>query len=188
MTVPTTIDPGAWLSKHLTGEDGDGDLARAMLAAFAETLMSAHASMMCFRATAVATTFFEFFFWASRRNFPHRRAWAAQARATVSGGRPSWRRRSSTPTDGPCLLVGPGRLDELSAQVQVARLGDVALAGLAAAGVLRGHQTGEAHERTGPAEPAPVADLGRQAQRPHAGRQVRTDGVQVGRALWTTAR
>ena len=47
MTVPTTIDPGAWLSKHLTGEDGDGDLARALLAAFAETLMSAHASKLC---------------------------------------------------------------------------------------------------------------------------------------------
>ena len=38
MTVPTTIDPGALLSKHLTGEDGDGDLARALLAAFAEHL------------------------------------------------------------------------------------------------------------------------------------------------------
>ena len=47
MTVPTTIDPGAWLSKHLTGEDGDGDLARAMLGAFAQTLMSAQASMLC---------------------------------------------------------------------------------------------------------------------------------------------
>ena len=31
----------------MAGEDGDGDLARALLAAFAETLMSAHASMMC---------------------------------------------------------------------------------------------------------------------------------------------
>jgi putative transposase len=47
VTVPTTIDPGAWLSKHLTGEDGDGDLARALLGAFAETLMSAHASVLC---------------------------------------------------------------------------------------------------------------------------------------------
>jgi len=47
VTVPTTIDPGAWLSKHLTGEDGDGDLARAMLGAFAQTLMSAQASMLC---------------------------------------------------------------------------------------------------------------------------------------------
>ena len=47
MTVPTTIDANAWLSKYLTGEGGDQDLARAMLAAFAETLMSAQASMMC---------------------------------------------------------------------------------------------------------------------------------------------
>ena len=47
MTVPTTIDAAAWLSKHLEGDDGDVDLARAMLAAFAETLMSAQASMLC---------------------------------------------------------------------------------------------------------------------------------------------
>ncbi len=47
MTVPTTIDANNWLSKYLTGEGGDHDLARAMLAAFAETLMSAQASMMC---------------------------------------------------------------------------------------------------------------------------------------------
>ena len=48
MTVPTTtIDASTWLSKHLTAEDGDHDLARAMLAAFAETLMSAQAQMMC---------------------------------------------------------------------------------------------------------------------------------------------
>lgn len=44
VTVPTTIDAAAWLSKHL---DDDGDLARAMLAAFAQTLMSAQASAMC---------------------------------------------------------------------------------------------------------------------------------------------
>ena len=47
MTVPTTIDANAWLNNYLTGEDGDGDLARAMLGAFAEALMSAQASMMC---------------------------------------------------------------------------------------------------------------------------------------------
>ena len=44
MTVPTTIDAAAWLSKYLEGDDGDTDLARAMLQAFAETLMSAEAS------------------------------------------------------------------------------------------------------------------------------------------------
>ena len=47
MTVPTTIDAAAWLSKHLEGDDGDVDLARAMLQAFAQTLMSAQASAQC---------------------------------------------------------------------------------------------------------------------------------------------
>ena len=47
MTVPTTIDAGAWLSKHLEGDDVDTDLPRSMLEAFAEALMSAQASMQC---------------------------------------------------------------------------------------------------------------------------------------------
>jgi len=47
VTVPTTIDAGAWLGKYLEGPDGDTDLARTMLAAFAEVLMSAQASMQC---------------------------------------------------------------------------------------------------------------------------------------------
>jgi transposase-like protein len=47
VTVPTTIDASAWLNNYLTGEDGDTDLARAMLQTFAETLMSAQASMQC---------------------------------------------------------------------------------------------------------------------------------------------
>lgn len=47
MNVPTTIDAGAWLGKYLEGEGGDGDLARAMLQAFAQTLMSAEASVLC---------------------------------------------------------------------------------------------------------------------------------------------
>jgi transposase-like protein len=47
VTVPTTIDAAAWLGKHLEGDDGDVDLARAMLAAFANTLMSAQASAAC---------------------------------------------------------------------------------------------------------------------------------------------
>jgi putative transposase len=47
VTVPTTID--AWrLAKQVPrGADGDTDLARAMLAAFAEAMMSAQASMQC---------------------------------------------------------------------------------------------------------------------------------------------
>ncbi len=47
MNVPTTIDAAAWLGKYLEGADGDQDLARSMLAAFAEALMSAQASMQC---------------------------------------------------------------------------------------------------------------------------------------------
>jgi len=47
VTVPTTIDAGAWLGKYLEGADGDTDLARAMLQAFAEALMSAQASTQC---------------------------------------------------------------------------------------------------------------------------------------------
>jgi hypothetical protein len=47
VTVPTTIDAGAWLGKFLEASDADTDLPRAMLAAFAEVLMSAQASMQC---------------------------------------------------------------------------------------------------------------------------------------------
>lgn len=46
MTAPTTIDARAWLSNYLEGEgeDADSDLAREMLKAFVETVMSAEAS------------------------------------------------------------------------------------------------------------------------------------------------
>jgi putative transposase len=47
MTVPTTIDAAGWLSKYLEGADGDADLARTMLKAFADALMSAEASSVC---------------------------------------------------------------------------------------------------------------------------------------------
>jgi transposase-like protein len=47
VTVSTTLDAGAWLGKYLDGADADTDLPRAMLAAFAEVLMSAQASMQC---------------------------------------------------------------------------------------------------------------------------------------------
>ncbi len=40
MTVPTTIDATAWLGKYLEDADGDQDLARAMLAAFAAPPMA----------------------------------------------------------------------------------------------------------------------------------------------------
>jgi len=47
VTVPTTIDAGAWLGKYFEAGDADGDLPRAMLQAFAEALMSAQASLQC---------------------------------------------------------------------------------------------------------------------------------------------
>ena len=47
MTVPTMIDATAFADKYLTGDDGDHDLARQMLATFAEALMSAQASALC---------------------------------------------------------------------------------------------------------------------------------------------
>ena len=47
MTVPTTIDAAGWLRNYLESDNGDTDLARDMLAAFAEALMSAQASSQC---------------------------------------------------------------------------------------------------------------------------------------------
>jgi putative transposase len=41
------IDATGWLRNHLEGDDGDNDLARSMLQAFAEALMSAEASSQC---------------------------------------------------------------------------------------------------------------------------------------------
>ncbi|MDA8288293.1 MAG: IS256 family transposase, partial [Actinomycetota bacterium] len=41
------MDAGAWIGNYLTGEDADGDLARAMLKAFSEAVMSAQASAQC---------------------------------------------------------------------------------------------------------------------------------------------
>jgi len=47
VTVPSTVDAAGWLRNHLESDDGDQDLARSMLQAFAEALMSAEASMQC---------------------------------------------------------------------------------------------------------------------------------------------
>jgi putative transposase len=45
VAVPSTMDPGSWLVKHLESEDGD--LLREMIKTFAEVLMSAEAQAMC---------------------------------------------------------------------------------------------------------------------------------------------
>jgi transposase-like protein len=47
VTVPTTIDAAGWLRNFLESPDADSDLARAMLQAFAEALMSAEAQTLC---------------------------------------------------------------------------------------------------------------------------------------------
>ncbi len=47
MTVPTTVDAAVWLRNRLEEPGGDEDLLRALLQTFAETLMSAEASMLC---------------------------------------------------------------------------------------------------------------------------------------------
>ena len=63
------------------------------------------------------------------------------------------------------VLVGPGRFAELSSQVGVAGPGDRASALRESGRVLAGHETGEAHEGSRLREPAPVEDLGREAER-----------------------
>src|SRR5215207_2366206 len=81
---------------------------------------------------------------------------AVLAAAQLQGGR------------GP-ILVGPGRLDQLGAQVAVPGLGDPAPMGAGAAGILAWDQAAEAHELGGAGEPAPVGDLAGQGQRAQAG-------------------
>jgi putative transposase len=47
MTVPSTVDAAGWLRNFMDSPDADTDLARGMLQAFAEALMSADASAQC---------------------------------------------------------------------------------------------------------------------------------------------
>ena len=70
MNVPTTSDAAAWLGKYLEGAHGDTDLAQAMLAAFAEALMSAEASVQCGAAYGERTPERE-----NSRNGYHLRPW-----------------------------------------------------------------------------------------------------------------
>jgi len=51
LTAPSTVDAAGRLGKFLEGDDGDTDLARAMLQTFARTLMSAEASAAAVLAT-----------------------------------------------------------------------------------------------------------------------------------------
>jgi hypothetical protein len=67
------------------------------------------------------------------------------------------------------MLVGPGRLDQLGAQMGVATLGDATPPGRAAAGVLAWGQPAEPHELRRAGAPAPVAHLPGQRQRAQPG-------------------
>ncbi len=99
MTVPTTIDAGAWLGKYLEGEDGDADLARAMLQSFAEVLMSAQASSVCGAAYSERTD--------ERTNFRNgyrHRDWDTRV-GTIDLAVPSCGRASTTRT-GCCRPAG----------------------------------------------------------------------------------
>ncbi len=62
--------------------------------------------------------------------------------------------------DQRAVLMGQRRLDQLCADVGVARLGDVAASLTATRGILARHQAGEGHERAGERKPPPVTHLG----------------------------
>ena len=103
MTVPTTIDAAAWLGKYLEGADGDTDLARAMLAAFAEALMSAQASMQCGAAYGERTDERE-----NSRNGYRLRPWDTRV-GTIDLAVPKLRRGSTRPSSCSSPAGGPNR-------------------------------------------------------------------------------
>jgi hypothetical protein len=95
MNVPTTIDAGAWLSKYLEGANGDTDLARSVLGAFAEAIMSAQASMQCNAGYAERTTERE-----NSRNGYRTRPWDTRV-GTIELNVPKLRRGVSRPRGAP---------------------------------------------------------------------------------------
>ena len=106
MNVPTTIDAGAWLGKYLEGADGDTDLARSMLGAFAEAIMSAQASMQCNAGYGERTTERE-----NSRNGYRTRPWDTRV-GTIELNVPKLRRGVSRPRGAaqptPTLRTGAG--------------------------------------------------------------------------------
>ena len=102
MNVPTTIDAGAWLSKYLEGANGDTDLARSMLGAFAEAIMSAQASMQCNAAYGERTTERE-----NSRNGYRTRPWDTRV-GTIELSVPKLRRGVYSPE----VLLSPRRRAE----------------------------------------------------------------------------
>jgi hypothetical protein len=83
------------------------------------------------------------------------------------------------------VLVGPGRLDQLPAQVRVAGLGEPATVDSVATGMLAWDQAAEPHEGVGGREPAPVGHLGGQGERAQPGHA--PVGGQPGRPASQTA-
>jgi hypothetical protein len=67
--------------------------------------------------------------------------------------------------DEGAVVIGPGRLHQLEAQMLAAGAGDVTAPDVISRGALAGHQPSEGHERGRVREPPPVADLGGQRQR-----------------------
>ena len=104
MTVPTTIDPAAWLSKYLEGADGDQDLARAMLKAFAEAIMSAQASMQCGAGYGERTDERE-----NSRNGYRTRRWDTRVGTIEALAVPTLRRGSTAPSPWSPPAGGPNR-------------------------------------------------------------------------------
>jgi hypothetical protein len=72
-------------------------------------------------------------------------------------------------TDPGAVLVGPGRLDQLPAQVRVAGLGEPATVNGVTAGVLAWDQPAEPHERVRGRKATPVAYLGGHGERAQPG-------------------
>ena len=103
MNVPTTIDAAAWLGKYLEGADGDTDLARAMLAAFAEALMCAQASMQCGAAYGERTSERE-----NPRNGYRLRPWDTRV-GSIELAVPKLRRGVYTPSSCSSRDGGPNR-------------------------------------------------------------------------------
>jgi hypothetical protein len=130
--------------------------------------ISAHRKPASSRATAVATTDFTFLRAARTANRRHSRVCAVHDRATVAGVDPVL-----SSCDGgaqrQAVLVGPGRLAQLAADMAVAGVGDRASQLAQPSGVLRAGQGDEGHERPGVGETPPVEHLSPQAQRPHMG-------------------
>jgi Transposase, Mutator family len=120
VTVPSTLDAAGWLLNHLDGDDGDQDLARAMLQAFAEALTSAEASMQCQAAYGERSE--------ERRNSPKRlsRPPLGQRVGTIDLKVPNLREGSYIPA---WLLVHRRRAEQALASVVAQGLaGNAALA------------------------------------------------------------